>query len=207
MIGGITVLTNLNPWTVGLHFLVSCALVAVSTLLLLRTADDGADRRLLVPAPLAHLGQAQLAVLAGVLVLGTVVTGSGPHAGSSDVPRNGLDPQALSQLHADLVLLLVGLSIATLVALHALGAPARVRRAWTVLVAGELGQGLVGVVQYVADLPIVLVVLHMLGAALLVVVAVRAQVSLRAAAPHPHPHPHPHPPVIMRARRAAGSQR
>ncbi len=128
VIGGITVLTDLNPWTVGVHFLVSSVLVAVSALLVRRTRDAGGPGRLAVPAPLRTLSAAQLGVLAAVVVLGTVVTGSGPHAGDSDVPRNGLDPAAVSQLHADLVFLLVGLTAATLVALRAVGAPGAVRR-------------------------------------------------------------------------------
>ena len=53
-----------------------------------------------------------------VLYVGTVVTGSGPHAGDLSSPRNGLDPRALSQLHADVVMLLVGLTLATVLVLR-----------------------------------------------------------------------------------------
>ena len=102
-----------------------------------------------------------------VLYLGTVVTGSGPHAGDAEVPRNGLDPLPLSQLHADVVFLLLGLSVGLLLALRAAGAPASATRAAVVLLAVELAQGLIGFVQYATDLPIVLVELHLLGAALL----------------------------------------
>ena len=97
-----------------------------------------------------------------VLYLGTVVTGSGPHAGDLDVPRNGLDPLQLSQLHADFVFLLVGLTVA-LVIVH----PSRAT--WTLL-AVELAQGLIGFVQYFTDLPVVLVGFHLLGAALIAAV-------------------------------------
>ena len=92
-----------------------------------------------------------------VLYVGTVVTGSGPHAGDAWAPRNGLDPGALSQLHADAVFLLVGLTLAAVLVLHASGAPALVRRAASALLAVELAQGLVGFVQYATDLPVVLV--------------------------------------------------
>ncbi|WP_218566681.1 COX15/CtaA family protein [Vallicoccus soli] len=189
VIGGITVLTQLNPWTVGLHFLASSVLVAVSTLLVRRTRDGGGPARPLVPRPMLLLGRAQLGVLGAVVVLGTVVTGSGPHAGDADVPRNGLDPAAVTQLHADAVFLLVGLTAATLVALQALGAPAAARRAWAWVLGVQLGQGAIGFVQYATDLPVALVAAHMLGSALLVVATVRAQDSLsgRGAVPGPAP--------------------
>ncbi len=93
-----------------------------------------------------------------MLALGTVVTGSGPHAGDLDAPRNGLDPLQLSQLHADFVFLLVGLSLA-LVIVHR-------SRATVTLLAVELAQGLIGFVQYFTDLPVVLVGLHLVGATL-----------------------------------------
>ena len=64
-----------------------------------------------------------------MLVVGTVVTGSGPHAGDRRPARTGLDPELISQLHADVVFLLIGLTVALLVALCATDAPGRVRRA------------------------------------------------------------------------------
>ena len=103
-----------------------------------------------------------------VLYVGTVVTGSGPHAGDVDAPRNGLDPRALSQLHSDLVFLLLGLTLAAVLVLArtATPTPAGVRRAATALLAVELAQGTIGFVQYFTDLPVVLVGFHLLGAAL-----------------------------------------
>ena len=79
-----------------------------------------------------------------VLYLGTVVTGSGPHAGDVDSPRNGLDPLQVSQLHADAVFLFVGLTIGLLFAVHAIGRPGRLRTAVLVLLAVELAQGAIG---------------------------------------------------------------
>ncbi len=101
-----------------------------------------------------------------MICVGVVVTGSGPHAGDADAKRTGLDPQTISQVHADLVFLLVGLSVALWFALRAVGAPATAARAAGVLVLVELAQGLVGFVQYFTDLPEILVGLHMLGACL-----------------------------------------
>lgn len=164
LIGGVTVLTDLNPWVVSLHLMCSLAIVALAVLFLRRI--DHPD-----PEPV-HDSLSLLAAvtyLAGwaVLYVGTVVTGSGPHAGDAEAPRNGLDPLQVSQLHADLVFLLLGLSLALALVLR--GQPAA-HRAWiaavTVLVV-EVAQGAVGFVQYFSDLPEVLVGLHMLGAAVL----------------------------------------
>ena len=102
-----------------------------------------------------------------MLYVGTVVTGSGPHAGDVDSPRNGLDPAQVSQLHADLVFLLIGLSVGLLLAATATGAPRPVVRAAVVLLVAELAQGLIGFVQYFTDLPVLLVGFHVLGAAVL----------------------------------------
>ncbi len=165
VIGGITVLTNLNPWVVGLHFLLSMGLIAGAYALWKRAAEGDGPPRSLVPGPLRSLARLTALVSAAVIVAGVVVTGSGPHAGDEDAKRNGLDPATVSQAHADLVFLLVGLSVALWFALRAVGAPPAAVRAAGVLVAVELAQGLVGFVQYFTQLPVLLVGVHMLGAA------------------------------------------
>ncbi len=166
VVGGFTVLTALNPWIVALHLLISLAMIGVAVLLLHRVNEGDGPSRPLLPAGVERLVQVVFGVGWVVLYLGTVVTGSGPHAGDAAAPRNGLDPRALSQLHTDAVFLLLGLTIATVLVLEAVGAPAAVRRAARTLLAVELAQGLVGFVQYYLDLPIALVALHLLGAAL-----------------------------------------
>jgi cytochrome c oxidase assembly protein subunit 15 len=179
VIGGITVLTDLNPWTVMLHFLCSMALVGLATVLVRRTREGDGPPRIVVPALLRWLAIGQLAVLAVALYLGTVVTGSGPHAGDVKAPRTGLDPESVSQLHADVVFLLVGLTVGLVVAFAAARAPRAARRAAVILLALELAQGVVGFVQYFTDLPVVLVGVHMLGASLLVVASVNVVLSTR----------------------------
>jgi cytochrome c oxidase assembly protein subunit 15 len=178
VLGGVTVLTGLNPWTVAAHFLVSMALVAVATTLWLRSREPGVSGPLLRrPFPLLVTGVA--AVTAVVLVLGTIVTGSGPHSGDPEAGRTGLDPQLVSQLHADVVFLLLGLTVALLVALHATDAAGRVRRATLDLLIVQLAQGAVGYVQYFTDLPILLVLVHMLGAVLVTAFTARLVWSVR----------------------------
>jgi cytochrome c oxidase assembly protein subunit 15 len=166
VIGGISVLTELNPWVVAFHLLVSMAMVGVAVVLLRRLREGDGDALLVVPSPVAWLVRGTFAVGWVVLYVGTVVTGSGPHAGDADAPRNGLDPESLSQLHTDFVFLLVGLTVGSLLALLAVGAPRRAVLAAGTLLAVELAQGVVGFVQYVTGLPVALVAMHLLGAAL-----------------------------------------
>ena len=112
-----------------------------------------------------------------MLAAGTVVTGSGPHAGDAHAKRTGLDPQMIAQLHTDLVMLLIGLSVAAWFALKATGATAGARAAG-ILVIVECAQALIGFVQYFTHLPVMLVGVHMLGACLVLIAALRLLTAL-----------------------------
>ncbi len=183
VLGGITVLTELNPWVVSLHLVSSLAIISVAVLFLHRL-DHPPGPRAAGWVPL--MGWTTYAVTWLVLYAGTVVTGSGPHAGDARAPRNGLDPLQVSQLHADLVFLLIGLTVGLWFALRATGGDPR---PVTALAAIEVLQAAVGFVQYFAGLPVAVVMLHMLGAALVmaaatwVLVVVREPVPSRAVAP------------------------
>ncbi|MCW2530511.1 MAG: cytochrome oxidase assembly [Blastococcus sp.] len=181
LLGGVTVLTGLNPWTVAAHFLLSMVLVAVATILWLRSREPGVGQPLL-RRPFLLLVTGIAAATAVVLVIGTVVTGSGPHSGDPEAGRTGFDPELVSQLHADVVFLLIGLTVALLVALYAIDSPARVRRAARDLLVIELAQGVIGYVQYFTDLPVALVLLHMLGAVLITAFTARLVWSVRGPA-------------------------
>ncbi|MGZ4775795.1 MAG: COX15/CtaA family protein [Oryzihumus sp.] len=180
VLGGITVLTGLNPATVAAHFLLSMVIVAISTLLLVRAGEGDA-----APTPVARrevglLARVTVALGAVVLALGTVVTGSGPHSGDAEHPtRFGFDPRSVSWLHADAVMLFTGLVVAMVVAVRLVDAPRRTRRAWTWVLVVTLAQGVVGYAQYFTGLPEAVVALHMLGASLLVVTLTRGLLSLR----------------------------
>jgi cytochrome c oxidase assembly protein subunit 15 len=180
-LGGVTVLTGLNPWIVAGHFLLSMVLVAIATILWLRSTEPGVGR-LVVRKPIPLLVTGIAVVTGAVLVIGTVVTGSGPHSGDPEAGRTGFDPELVSQLHADVVFLLVGLTVALLVALYATDSPGRVRRAARDLLIVELAQGVIGYVQYFTGLPIAVVLLHMLGAALITVATARLVWSVRGPA-------------------------
>ncbi|MFG3704468.1 heme A synthase [Micromonospora sp. NPDC047670] len=191
IVGGITVLTDLNPWVVGLHFLASMLVIAAAYALWRRINDPAGPAVAVVPAPLRTLAVLTTVVSAAVLVVGTWVTGSGPHAGDHGAARNGLDPETIAQVHADGVFLLIGLSVALVFAFRAVGAD-RAARAAVVLVAVELGQGVIGFVQYFTNLPALLVGAHMLGSCLVLLATLSVQWSTRArrpVAPTPDPAP------------------
>jgi heme a synthase len=176
VLGGITVLTALHPLTVMAHFLISMALIAVSTLLVWHTTGGRAEEA--APSRLRPLGWATVAVGVVVMVLGTVVTGAGPHSGDADAPaRLALDPEAMARLHAVSVWLFTGLVVALVVLSRRLGAGAQLRRGWDAVLVVTLLQGVIGYVQYFTGLPVALVSLHMLGAALLTLALTWAQRS------------------------------
>lgn len=183
LIGGVIIWTDLNPSIVGAHFLVSAALIAVAYTLWRRVDEPDGPARATVPGPVRTLARLIAAVGAALLAVGTVVTGSGPHAGDPDVPRNGLDPQTVSQAHADLGFLLLGLAVAAWLALRAVGAPPRAVRAAAALVVVILAQGLVGLVQYFNGLPELLVWLHLLGSCLVWVAVLHLLHTTRTRTP------------------------
>ena len=185
VLGGIVVLTDLNPWLVAAHFLLSMAIIAVTFLLWWRVTDH---RAIEIPAAGLILTRATAAVAAAVLVIGTVVSGSGPHAGdvkNGRVHRIHISTSGLAQLHADAVMVLIGLTIGLLALCYALRLPATVRRAAWLLLAVELAQGVIGYTQYFLHVPPLLVALHMLGACLVWLAALRVLllVEPRAAGP------------------------
>lgn len=160
VVGGVTVLTDLNPWIVSVHLLLSMALVGVCVLLLDHLRGP---TRASAPLPVRRLTAALFAVGWVVLYLGTVVTGSGPHSGDLESRRTGLDPQVMSHVHAWVVYLLVALTVVTLWQARRLGLLTLYRAARLLLLI-ELAQGAIGFWQYFTDLPELLVGVHMLGA-------------------------------------------
>ncbi len=178
VVGGITVLTQLNPWVVAFHFLVSCVMVCFATLLVnrlrteLRYREANGGPTGLVDGPTSALSRrlAHVTFVLGwvVLYLGTVVTGTGPHGGDADAPRHGFDPLLVTRLHAAPVYLMTAAALVLLVVVLR-GQSSRLQRisAWT-LVAVIAFQAVVGYVQHFTGLPIGVVILHMLGTGLVV---------------------------------------
>ena len=180
LIGLASVRTVLYEWVVMLVFMCSAGLFAVAVILVRRAQRPAGTRPVQIGSPwLRRLAATTLTAAFVAVYLGTVVTGSGPHAGDRESPRTGLDLESVAQLHVDTVCLLLGLSVGLYFAARAVGSPGRAAQAAGILIAVEIGQGAVGVVQYALDLPMLLVGLHLLGAALLVAAAVDAWFAAR----------------------------
>ena len=169
VLGGISVLTHLNPWVVSAHLLLSMAILAITVVLWWRVRHPGSTTGRNGPAPGVLLARLVVVFTALTLAAGTVVTGSGPHAGAvgadgRHVHRNGLAPASAAQLHADLVMILIGLTVGLVLLLRATRAGRSSYWSAVALLAVELAQGLIGFVQYFTHLPVLLVGLHLAGA-------------------------------------------
>jgi cytochrome c oxidase assembly protein subunit 15 len=186
VLGGITVLTNLNPYVVGLHFLVSVALVVLAATFVYRVYYGAAG---VVTVPLWYLLLAIAgAVFVGLaVILGTITTGSGPHAGDHGAARNNLDPELLQHLHSWPAYGAAVAGILLLIGALRLG-HARLRRFTVLLVAIEVVQVAVGLTQARLGLPEPLVAAHMVLACSLAAAMTAVLLSLRepaAALPTP----------------------
>ncbi|MEV0647091.1 COX15/CtaA family protein [Phytomonospora sp. NPDC050363] len=170
-IGAMTVITGLNPWSVSLHFLVSVGALAVAVAFWVRSGEPDGPVRVIVPRPVRLLAWAIIAAALATVAIGTMVTGSGPHAGDPETPRLDLDGHLITQLHADAAFLLIGLTAAMLLTLKAVKAPPVTMRAAWWLAGVLLAQGAIGYVQYFTNLPAILVGAHMLGASVLWIAA------------------------------------
>lgn len=181
VVGGISVRTGLNPTIVASHFLASMVLVAASAWLVHRARETDAPPRPVVPREVRWLGALTAVLVAVVLLLGTLVTGSGPHSGddAEHPARLGLDVRTVAWLHADTVMLLTGLVVALLIATLLVARHTRAPKAWGWVLGVIVLQGIVGYTQYFLEVPAGLVEIHMILASLLVVVTTWAVLSLR----------------------------
>jgi cytochrome c oxidase assembly protein subunit 15 len=177
VVGGIVVLTKLNPAMVAMHFLLSTAIILTCAVVLHARAAALDEAAAGAPAPppartdLRVLAGVLTAVTAVMLAAGTVVTGTGPLAGTiidshghrTTVPRFHFTLQDVTQLHADIGWFIGALTVALVIGLrYAGGSPRTVRLGWIVL--GGLGvQGVIGYVQYFTHLPAGLVWVHVAG--------------------------------------------
>lgn len=168
VLGGITVLTGLNPATVAGHFMLSIILIAAA--LSLRQRIYGKSPSGLIVSKLTrNLARALVLLTFIVLIAGTIVTGSGPHAGDSTAERFPLDARTVSWIHADLVIALIGVAIALLISIQVgeSGATREILGARIkVFLLASLVQGAIGYTQYFTGLPEVLVAFHILGSIL-----------------------------------------
>jgi heme a synthase len=155
IIGGISVLTQLNPYVVGLHLLLSMVLISLAVWLVRKTWHFAAAR---VSGLSVAITRVTFVLMWLAIWLGTLVTGSGPHAGDENAPRNGLNAMLLTRLHTSVVYATVTASAVCFWLLRS--------RAAMLLLLVEIMQAGIGIVQYQLGLPIWLVALHLLGASL-----------------------------------------
>ena len=177
IIGGITVLTDLNPLAVASHFILSIFLIAGAISIVARGRSPLISIRP-IETKVKILAHVQVLLTFIVIVIGTLVTGSGPHAGDLDAPRLKLDERAITWLHADAVIALLGVSLALLVLSEI--SPETKRRV-KIFFAVTLAQGLVGYAQYVLGLPELLVIVHVLGSTLVWIASWRIWLSITTA--------------------------
>jgi len=177
VIGGISVLVQLNPWVVGAHLLPSIALIVACVLLV----HEAYGRRPVPVGPSVRRVVRALVFFGVVaMLLGVVVTGAGPNSGAGGAARNGLDLLATARVHSLTVWVVVALTIGLAIANRANPAA---RSAVAMLLGVELFQGAVGYAQYFLALPPWLVTLHMVGTALFT--ATLANLWWLTRAPHP----------------------
>ena len=174
ILGGITVLTGLHPITVALHLLLSMVLIAGATSIHIRRFEPSID---IASSKLTKsLARLHVSVMFIVMILGTVVTGSGPHAGDAQAERFTFDIRTVAILHADFVIFLFGITIAFFVAVGTSSQTKIKLRTFTII---ALAQGIIGYVQYFLGVPALIVGLHLLGAAVLWISAWRVFLSSR----------------------------
>ena len=178
-LGGIVVLTKLDPVWVSVHFLLSMALAAAAVALYVRCTEGRGPARPLVPREVRLLAFGAVGVLGLMLAAGTVVTGTGPLAGAGDVPRFHLPLTGVTQFHADIGWLLGGLVIALVLGLRLGGAPRRAVRLGWLLLALIGVQGAVGYAQYFSGLPAGLVWVHVANSVLIWITALLLLFALR----------------------------
>lgn len=173
VLGGITVLTGLHPATVGAHFLLSIVLIAGATSL---RAQRHAPSVKIQSEPLVKkIATAHIITTFIVLVLGTIVTGSGPHAGDATAPRFSFDLRTVAWLHADVVIALLGITFGLFV-VH--GTSTETKKRLKIFLAIALSQGLIGYVQWFTDLPEILVGFHLAGSTLVWIASWRIWLSV-----------------------------
>ena len=169
VLGGITVLTDLHPLPVAGHLLLSIILVAAAVSLYDRR-EVPVEKIKQSDKLISLLSKSHIALTFIVIVLGTLVTGSGPHAGDAQARRFGFDIRTVAILHADAVIALFGLTLALAVALRTNKVVLKKIYIFTFI---ALAQGAIGYIQYFTGIPEILVAAHLLGATLVWIAAWR----------------------------------
>jgi len=174
VLGGITVLTNLNPLTVAAHFLLSIILIAAATSL--HSRRKGPTVRIQVNGRLNSYSRFHVMWAGLVITLGTIVTAVGPHAGDRDVPRLDLKIQEITRIHSVSVYILILFSI---IYYKHKEINILTKRRLRIFFGISLAQGVLGYIQYFLGVPELLVGLHILGSTLVWIAAWRIWLSVQ----------------------------
>ncbi|WP_226961470.1 MULTISPECIES: COX15/CtaA family protein [Streptomyces] len=199
VLGGITVLTELNPFIVASHFLAAMALLTVTTVSWVRAREGDGPPRPLVGVPVRRAVAGLTLLAAALVIVGTGVTGSGKHAGDdSEIERMPFDWDTITRIHSALAWLVVLGTLAIWLGLRVVDAPPAVLARARDLLLVLLAQGVIGYVQYFLDEPELLVGMHLLGATLVWIATLRLLLSTREreGAPPTDDPPAPAPPPL-----------
>lgn len=171
ILGGITVLTHLNPLSVAAHFVLSIVLIAGAHTLVTRSHAKRIDKPDRSP-----LLQLHMVLTFVVIAVGTLVTGAGPHAGDSDAPRLQIKIATITTIHGFLVIALLLYTIFGIYKKFS-GALEESQRWLIIFLAVSLAQGLIGYIQYLNGVPEALVIAHLLGSVLVWIAAWRVRLT------------------------------
>ena len=166
VLGGLVVLFKLNPYLVALHFLLTLVVLG-DAIVLYCVADPTPHPHL--PKPIVRDGivwfvRLQFGVLIAVILAGTIVTGSGPHAGNENAKRIAIAFRDAAELHSTIALFLIGVTLGGLFALRLANAPAGIQRRAQLVLEIYAAQGFLGYLQYSLHDNAAVVELHMIGA-------------------------------------------
>ena len=174
VLGGITVLTNLNPMSVASHYLLSTILIAAATSLFTRRHRAAVKK--ISPLQPDVFSRLHVVLSALVVILGTIVTGAGPHAGDIDAPRLHIRIQSAALLHGISVALLIALTLAFFLAKQTSEQTKKLLAIFALL---TIAQGAIGLIQYVQGVPELLVATHLLGSTLVWIAAWKVWLSVQ----------------------------
>lgn len=185
--GGVVVYTDLNPWTVMVHFLVAPIFLGVAMVLVHRNRRNyDSDAVLLVPRPILICSRVLIGLTVAVVAAGTAVSNAGPHAGNFAgqhvAKRLPVELRSVVELHGALAAALAGFTVALIFAISAIGAAPRIRLIGERLILAVAVQAGIGIVQYAMHLPVGLVELHVIGAVSVMIGVVRFSLEM-----HDHP--------------------
>jgi heme a synthase len=191
ILGGIVVLTKLNPYLVALHFVLTLVVLGFALVMFHLARAQPTRRELLVRPEVVWLARLLVGTLCVLILAGTMVTGAGPHAGGKGAKRIPIAFRDIAELHSTIALFLIGCTLASLFALHVARAPQRTQRVARTMLEVLFVQGALGYTQYFLHDNAVVIEFHLAGATAIWIAAITFYLSL-----------HRHPELIVEERPA-----